>query len=66
MGKTWVVVLGAQGQAWGVPPSEITALTGLVSTADSVLVHAKSGERSLIVTAQCKAAFDALEDKCVF
>jgi hypothetical protein len=66
MAKTWLTVLGVKGAAWSVPQTEITELTALTATAEEKLNAAKSSERTAVVTAECRAAFDALTGKMRF
>jgi hypothetical protein len=66
MARTWISVLGIKGTAWGVLPAEITDLTALVATAEAKLNLAKSSERTTVITAECREAFDALIEKMRF
>jgi hypothetical protein len=66
MAKNWYTVLNQQYSAWGVPSQEITALNTLIGEADTALTAAMSAERTPVITAQCKAAFDALIEKMRF
>jgi hypothetical protein len=63
MARNWLEVLALRGTAWGVPAAESTALTVLVGEAETSLAIAMSNERTPVVTAHGKAAFDALEEK---
>jgi hypothetical protein len=64
MAKTWGDALDRSGTAWGVPPEAEEALTALALTAEEVLFLAKNGEsRTPVVTARCRTAFKALEDR---
>jgi hypothetical protein len=42
MAKTWVLVLGVKGPAWGVPQEDITELDGFTVNAEDILGRAKS------------------------
>jgi hypothetical protein len=66
MAKNWLTVLAAQAPAWNVPSPEVTELQTLTGTADAALTAAQSSERTPVVTANCKAAFDALIAKMRF
>jgi hypothetical protein len=64
MAKKWVIVLGSQGTAWGVPEAVNTELTGLAGTADSILVAAMNETtRTPVVTAHCREVFGQLKAK---
>jgi hypothetical protein len=60
MAKTWGTILTVKGQSWNVPPGDITELANLIAGADTALALAKSSERTQVITAQCRGAFDAL------
>jgi hypothetical protein len=63
MAKNWGVILPARAADWGVPPADITALAGLTGSADAALSAAMNeATRTPVATAQCKAAFDGLEE----
>jgi hypothetical protein len=66
MAETWLTVPGVKGAARGVPQSEITELTALAATAEAKLNAAKSSERTAVITAECRTAFDALTGKMRF
>lgn len=66
MAKEWSAVLASKGAAWNVPPAEISELGALAAAAEPVLQKAKSTERSQVVTAECRAAFDLLVAKMRF
>jgi hypothetical protein len=67
MGKNWVTVLNSPAaMSWNVPPNENQELSALVSTAETALAAAQSSERTPVITAQCKAAFEALLTKMRF
>ncbi|MDR2617420.1 MAG: hypothetical protein LBC62_00995 [Treponema sp.] len=63
MAKTWSIVLAAKGPAWGVPEKDTTELNTYIGAADSALLHAKSSDRSPVVTALCREAFGLLVEK---
>jgi hypothetical protein len=66
MAKNWSAVLTAQAASWNVPPKELTQLDGLAAAAGIILDKAQSSERTAVITAQCKAAFDGLTEKMRF
>ncbi|GHU76627.1 hypothetical protein FACS189461_4410 [Spirochaetia bacterium] len=67
MAKIWLDALaGDRAADWGVPPAERTALEPLVNTAEQKLASAKSNERTQVITAECRDAFDALTAKMRF
>jgi hypothetical protein len=66
MARTWRDVLGVKGTAWGVPPADITEFSALIDTAGVKLDAAKSGERTAVITAECREAFGALIEKMRF
>jgi hypothetical protein len=66
MAKNWLTVLGTQAAPWNVPSTEVTELQTLTTAAGTALAAAQSSERTTVVTANCKAAFDALTAKMRF
>jgi hypothetical protein len=66
MAKTWIMVLQVKAALWGVPEELCTALSGLVTAADQILVLAMGSQRTPVITAQCKEAFSALDEKMRF
>jgi hypothetical protein len=66
MAKNWLAVLATQAAAWNVPAAEVTELQTLTTTAEAALTAAQSSERTPVITANCKAAFDALVAKMRF
>jgi hypothetical protein len=63
MAKDWLTVLRAKAAEWFVPDTEIRLLEALTANADAILIKAKSSERTMVITAQCKEAFSALTEK---
>jgi hypothetical protein len=63
MAKKWLDILSTKAADWSVPAPDVTALGGLTSTAETALAEALSSQRTQIITAQCKMAFDALVEK---
>jgi hypothetical protein len=66
MAKDWQEVLSGKATAWSVPATQVTALGQLSGEAESALNMALSSERTAVVTANCKAAFEALAEKMRF
>jgi hypothetical protein len=66
MAKNWLTVLGTQAPTWNVPSPEVTELQTLTDAAAAALAAAQSSERTSVVTANCKAAFDAMIAKMRF
>jgi hypothetical protein len=66
MAKNWLAVLATQASVWNVPSTEVSELQTLTAAADAALTAAQSSERTAVVTANCKAAFDALVAKMRF
>ena len=60
MAKVWGAALAQKGPAWNVPATDCTELAGLTAEADAALTLAKSSDRSPVITAQCRTAFDGL------
>jgi hypothetical protein len=63
MAKTWNTVLAQKGAEWNVPPAELGALA---TAAETAFQTAKSSERTQVITAQCRDAFDTLVAKMRF
>ena len=68
MAANWVAYLTeARRTAWGVPQEQFNALAGLQDAAAAVLRKTRDdAQRTPVVTAQCRAAFKALEAKMRF
>jgi hypothetical protein len=66
MAKNWVKVAGLNKTAWGIPPAEISELGDLAADAADALEKAMSADRTQVITARCKAAFEALVAKMRF
>ncbi|MDR2031996.1 MAG: hypothetical protein LBP86_07040, partial [Azoarcus sp.] len=67
LSKDWQTILvAAKVTAWSIPATEVTALKNLTTTAETALALAQSSSRTVVITAQCKAAFEALTDKMRF
>jgi hypothetical protein len=67
MARNWIDVMTPDVRtAWGVPLEQFTALETLHAAADALLQKAQSGERTPVITEQCREAFDALTAKMRF
>ena len=68
MAANWVAYLTAARQtAWGIPQEQFTAPAGLQDAAAAVLRKTRDdAQRTPVVTAQCRAAFKALEARMRF
>jgi hypothetical protein len=69
MARNWISIVHAPQNPpdWGIPAAQITELITLFEAAQVILMKASSEtERTPVVTAQCNAAFKALEDKMRF
>jgi hypothetical protein len=66
MAKNWVKIAGANKTAWGIPPAEISELDDLRADAEDVLELAMSADRTQVITARCRAAFETLDAKMRF
>jgi hypothetical protein len=63
MAKDWLSVMSSSPPPWGVPAAEVSALANLTEAAEELLETAMSSDRTETITAECKAAFDALAAK---
>ncbi|MDR2115352.1 MAG: hypothetical protein LBP87_03115 [Planctomycetaceae bacterium] len=63
MAKDWLGILSVTTPPWGIPAAEVEELQSLTETAEELLETAKSSERTEVITAECKAAFEALTAK---
>jgi hypothetical protein len=63
MAKKWVEVMPFKADKWNIPQAEITEFVSLTSNASSSLNMAMSNDRTPIVTAHCRADFEALTAK---
>jgi hypothetical protein len=66
MAKNWLTVLGTQADTWNIPAAEVTEFQTLTTAAATALDAAQSSERTPVITANCKAAFDTLVVKMRF
>ena len=61
MAKNWLFVIGnSNPPPWGIPQPEVADLNNLTGEAENALQEAQSSNRTPVITAQCKAAFEAL------
>jgi hypothetical protein len=63
MARNWLDVLKTRGQSWGIPQQDMTELTALADAGDAILAKATKTERTMVITAECNAAFSALKEK---
>ena len=64
MADDWQSVAATNAQAWGIPAAVLTELDGLIQAADTALATAQNETtRTPVATAQCRAAFEALDEK---
>jgi hypothetical protein len=66
MAKVWLLALQVKAVLWGAPEEVCTALAGLVTAAEQILALAMGSQRTPVITAQCKEAFEALAEKMRF
>jgi hypothetical protein len=69
MARNWISIVNppVSPPDWGIPPAQITDLVTIHSTAQIILEKAENdAERTVVVTAQCNAAFKSLTDKMRF
>jgi hypothetical protein len=61
MAKAWLSVLQKKASAWNIPAEAVQELTDKTAAAETWRAQDLSADRTRTVTAQTKAAFDALE-----
>jgi hypothetical protein len=66
LSKNWHTILTGKAPAWNIPTAEVSALTTLTASAEAALALSQSSARTVVITAQAKAAFVALIDKMRF
>ncbi|MDR0635092.1 MAG: hypothetical protein LBF91_08960 [Azoarcus sp.] len=67
MSENWQTILvTTKVSAWNIPTAEVTALKTLTTAAEVALALSQSSARTVVVTAQTKAAFAALTEKMRF
>jgi hypothetical protein len=67
MAIAWTHLFGASSPPpFGIPPAEVQEFTSLTAKAETTLELAKSGERTPVITAECREDFEQLEEKMRF
>jgi hypothetical protein len=66
MAKNWGLVLTLKAAEWNIPDPEVQELNRMAGAAEAVLTKAKSAERTKVITAQCRTAFEELLSKMRF
>jgi hypothetical protein len=62
MAIAWTHLFGSSSPPpFGIPPAEVQEFTNLTTTAETTLELAKSGERTPVITAQCREDFERRE-----
>ncbi|MDR0444625.1 MAG: hypothetical protein LBH44_14605 [Treponema sp.] len=60
MAKNWHSVLGTKGTQWQITAADVSELKDIIEDSDKALTKAMAGDRSAVVTARCKEAFDPM------
>jgi hypothetical protein len=63
MAKEWYKVIYKNTKNWNIPENVETELEGLTEKAQDALNDAMSADRTEVINAKCKVAFDALSKK---
>ncbi|MDR0611170.1 MAG: hypothetical protein LBG58_13755, partial [Planctomycetaceae bacterium] len=63
MAKDWLNILSATPTPWGIPSNEVSELRTLTDSADELWKMTLSSDRTTIITAECKTAFNKLAVK---
>jgi hypothetical protein len=66
MAKNWQTVLATKASQWNISEAETAEFDDLVEDAENALAKAQSSQRTAVITAQCKAAFEAMIAKMRF
>jgi hypothetical protein len=67
MCHTWITTMTAETRtAWGIPQVQFDTLLDLFGTAQGLFQKTRSGERTPVITAMCRGAFDALDGRMRF
>jgi hypothetical protein len=61
--RNWSAILTLKAASWNLPAAELTQLDALAAAAATILEKAQSADRTAVITAQCKTAFDGLTEK---
>jgi hypothetical protein len=60
MAQSWPRVMRDHAAPWRIPEADITELQGLIDDAAAALARANSADRTVVITVQCKKAFEKL------
>jgi hypothetical protein len=63
MSKVWNTVIYRNAKKWNIPDEVVTELEKLTENAQDALGDAMSADRTAVINAKCKIAFDALSAK---
>jgi hypothetical protein len=63
MAKNWYTVINSKETKWNIPVTVKQELEGMTEDAQGALEKAMSSERTAVITARCKEAFDILVGK---
>jgi hypothetical protein len=67
MCRNWLNIMTPKIRtAWGIPQARYTELETLHGNAEALLAKAESGERTAVITEQCREAFDTLDSAMRF
>jgi hypothetical protein len=66
MANDWLTVLSIKAMSWNIPDVEVSQLREEVRVASELLALSKSSERTEVITARCKSAFEELLEKMRF
>jgi hypothetical protein len=68
MARNWMLIIRNFGPTnpWNIPDAQVTELRDLHDAAETIFQQAQSSERTPVITAECKVAFDALTEKMRF
>ncbi|MDR1095799.1 MAG: hypothetical protein LBL31_05375 [Spirochaetaceae bacterium] len=64
--KTWIPILLAMREAWGIPQELVLQLAACLQTAETVLAKVNSGECTGADVARCRTVFKELEARARF
>jgi hypothetical protein len=66
--RNWITIMSPAEvrTAWGIPAAQFTELGNLFATAQALLQKAESGDRTPVITEECRVAFEALDDEARF
>jgi hypothetical protein len=66
MAQNWQTILVTKATQWNISAAETAELDDLIEDAENAFAKAQSSARTAVITAQCKAAFEALIAKMRF